>query len=215
MLTFPVTGSNFFSMLPISEIKFSPMPRAAMNITGGGEVMTADLAPMLWEGTVTLGKMIGTERDLPDLVLDVLGRAGRTFWAYDTRRPYPLLDPTGAILGASTPTIYSLPSTREIRIDGLPAGYVLSRGDYLAFTYSGRRALHRVVDAVVTAGTGGITPTFEVAPEIRPGATVGTSVDLTRASCKAILIPGKTDKGITKSTITEGMTFAFIQTLKG
>ena len=214
-LNFPLTIPQFMAFLPIGEIVFHPPPQGQIAQTAGGEVMDAELGPMLWRGQIRLGKMTRAEARHPDVLLDILGVPGRTFWAYDTRHPAPFLDPTGSILGAATPTIHTLNgNNRDMRLQGLPAGYTLQRGDYLAFDYAGRRALHRVAAESVSAAGTGITPLFEVSPMIRPGALVGAAVTLVNASCKAKLVHGQTDKGIARSTIHEGMTFQFIQTLK-
>lgn len=213
--TFPLTIAQFMAYLPIAEIVFHPPAQQQIIRTAGGEVFASELGPMLWQGRITLGRMVGAEARDPDVLLDLLAPAGRSFWAYDTRYPGPQMDPTGAILGSATPSIHTLVSNnREMRLQGLPSGYVLKRGDYLSFDYGGRRALHRVASTSVTTAGTGITPNFEVSPMIRPGAVVGAAVTLVKASCKARLIPGQTDKGAMKSTITDGMSFQFIQTLK-
>lgn len=212
--TFPLSIADFMAYLPIGEIRFDAPPQLEMAQTAGGEVFTHELGPMLWRGQITLGKMQAAEARHPEVLLDLLGPSGRSFWAYDTRYPAPQFDPSGTLLGASTPTIHSLTNAREMRITGLPVGYKLQRGDYFSFDYAGRRALHRVASVTVTANALGITPVFEVTPMIRPGALVGAAVTLIQASCKARLLPGQTDKGARRSTITEGMTFGFIQTLK-
>ena len=87
---------------------------------------------------------------------------------------------------------------------GLPAWYVLTRGDYLAFDYGSpsRRALHKVVSLTVQASAGGVTPVFEVTPLIRPGALVGAVVTLVRASCKARIMPGSVSKGASFRTLS-------------
>jgi hypothetical protein len=214
-LTFPLSVSQFMSILPIEEMTFHAPAQAQISQTAGGEVMSAELGPQLWRGQITLGTMPWEEARNPDVLLDILGVPGRTFWAYDTRHPAPYLDPSGSVLGAATPMIHTLDGNgRDMRLQGLPAGYTLQRGDYLAFDYAGRRALHRVAAESVSAAGTGITSLFEVSPSIRPGALVGAAVTLIKASCKAMLIPGQTDKGIARSTVHEGMTFQFIQTLK-
>lgn len=215
-LAFPLSIAAFWDLLPIEEISFDAPEQLEMSQTAGGEFLTADLAPMLWTGSVRLGDMGRIEVAVPEVLLDTLRPAGRSFYAYDKRRPGPLNDLSGAILGAATPTIHTLNvNNRDIRLQGLPAGYSLAAGDYLAFDYGSqpRRALHRVVSTVaITAGTG-ITPLFEVSPMIRPGALVGAAVTLMRASCKARLVPGSVNKGNTSKTVTSGMSFKFTQTL--
>lgn len=215
-LAFPLTSAQFIALLMVGEIGFDAPSQIEQNGTAGGEEMTAELGPMLWTGEVTLGTMLQAEAAVPEVLLDILRPSGRTFYAYDTRRPAPLADPTGAILGAATPTIASLNvNNRDISLTGLPVGYVLTRGDYLAFTYATtRRALHRVVAASIAANGSGVTAQFEVTPMIRPGATVGAAVLLIKADCKAVLDRASVNKGKTSQTVNRGMTFRFKQTLR-
>lgn len=213
--TFPLSIAQFMDLLPISEISFNAPAQQQIAQTAGGEIMSAELGPQLWRGQITLGRMTSDEARHPDVLLDLLAKGGRTFLAYDTRHPAPQLDPTGAILGAAAPTIHTLSAnSRDMRLTDLPAAYKLKRGDYLAFDYGGRRALHRVASTTVTADGAGTTPLFEVIPMIRPGALVGTGVTLVKAACRAKLIPGQIDHGRGKAWIAEGMSFQFIQTLK-
>ena len=148
-------------------------------------------------------------------MISLLRGAGRNFLAYDTRRPRPVSDPTGSILGASSPLLDTLNvNNRDLRISGLPAAYVLKQGDYLGFSYgSGRRALHRVVPTTVTASGAGLTPLFEVVPMIRPGAVVATAVTLIKPVIKATVDPGSVNRGVTGAWVTTGASFRFSQTL--
>ena len=215
---FPLTVAQFMQIMPISEIMFDTPERVEINQTEGGEILSADLGPMLWTGEVTLGRLSRAEAAAPDVLLDILRPSGRTFYAYDTRRGAPLADPLGTILGAATPTIASLnANNREITLQALPANYVLTRGDYVAFDYGSapvRRALHKVVNAAVQANGLGVTPLVELTPALRPGATIGTAITLIKAACKCRLVPGSIQKGKTRNTITDGMSFKFIQSLR-
>lgn len=215
--TFPLSVTEFIGILGIQQIKLDTPPQIEVSQTGGGEIISADLAPMLWLGEVRLGIMTVREAADPEAFLDILRPAGRSFYAYDTRRPAPLLDPTGSILGASVPTIHTLiAGSRDMRLAGLPVGYQLSRGDYLAFDYGTapvRRALHRVVSASAVMGAT-FTGVFEVTPMLRPGVVTGTAVTLIKPACKAVLIPGSVDKGSSFRTIHRDMMFRFQQTLR-
>ena len=216
--SFPLDLATFMDILPIEEISPATPEQVEINQTGGGEVMQADLALMLWQGDIKLGEMIAADAALMTARLDILRPAGRSFYFCDTRRPGPLTDLTGSGLGASAPSIYSLAANnREMRLQGLPVGYRLSIGDYLAFDYGStiiRRALHRIVSSPGVAGSGGLGPTFEVSPMIRPGAAVGASVTLIKAACKALIVPNSINVGVTSKTITTGMSFRFMQTLR-
>lgn len=206
--------ADFADLLPVSEISFDPRPNVESHLTGGGVQISAERAPMLWRGNLALDKMTRDVAVPIENRMLHLARPGMQFMIYDTRRPAPLADPDGAFLGTATPVIASLPSSRELTLSGLPPRYVLSEGDYLAFDYGGRRALHRIVDASVVASTGGVTPAFEVIPPIRPGAAVSAVVTLIKASCKAVMVPKDMDFGRARATITEGARFAFVQDLR-
>lgn len=215
--SFPLSVADFMRALPIAEINFDTPEQVEVNQTAGGEIITGDLGPMLWQGDVRLGTMTHAEASHADVMLDLLRPAGRMFYAYDTRRPAPLADPAGLILGATVPTIDSLISgNREMTLAGLPAWYVLSRGDYLAFDYGSpsRRALHKVASEQVQASSAGLTPAFEVTPLLRPGATVGAAVTLIRPACLARIVPNTISKGQSIRTITRDAAFRFIQSLR-
>ena len=73
----------------MEKITFDAPGQFETNETGSGAVITADLAPMLWQGEIRLGDMLQHEAALPETRLDVLQVTGRTFHAYDRRRPGP------------------------------------------------------------------------------------------------------------------------------
>lgn len=151
--SYPMSLVDFWDSLPMEKITFDAPGQFETNETGGGAVITADLAPMLWQGEIRLGDMLQHEAALPETRLDVLQVTGRTFHAYDRRRPGPLNDLTGAILGASTPTIHTLVGNNlEMRLQDLPVGYNLSIGDYLAFNYGAFPA--RIAPAGQQSGPG-------------------------------------------------------------
>ncbi len=216
-LTFPLTREAFFDLLGVQRITFDCPEQVQIARTGGGEVLAADLGPRLWSGEVALGRLSRAEAAPVLALLSVLRGAGASFLAYDVTRSTPLADPDGGLLGAATPAIYELlAGAREIKLAGLPEGYVISSGDYLGFAYGTgpvRQALHRVVTGGV-ADAGGITGTIEVTPPLRPGASTGAAVDLIKPAIKAVLEPGSIDAGAVSRFLTEGITFRFIQTLR-
>jgi hypothetical protein len=216
--SFPLSLAEFWDILPIERISFDAPAQLEINETAGGDAMTADLAPRLWMGEIRFGDMLQHEAALPETRLDLAQSSGATFYAYDRRRPGPLTDPNGTILGASVPTIHTLVANNiELRLQGLPVGYKLSLGDYLAFNYGTapvRRALHRIISDPSAVPAGGVSPVFQVMPPIRPGAVTGAVVTLVKASCKAIIIPKSVAKGDTRQTVTRNMQFRFKQTLR-
>lgn len=216
-MTFPLDRTAFFDLLPIQAMTFDCPEQLQQSRTGDGAILTADLGTRLWQGEVQLGPMTRTEAARVRSLLDVLRGAGRSFFVYDAATPAPLQDPDLAFLGTAAPTLHTVGGDgRSLRVTGLPAGYVLSAGDLLSFSYLSapmRYALHRVVTETVADGTG-LTPLFEVTPNVRPGASAGAAVTLDRPWCKALLVPGSVNTGMTRHTLTEGARFSFIQTLR-
>lgn len=215
--SFPLSVAQFMGILPVSLMTFD-LPEAVETAeTGGGEVLRAALGSRLWQGQITLGRMTEDEEGDVVAMLDVLRRASGSFMVYDKRRAWPRSDPNGAILGAATPVINEIAvSTREIALSGLPAGYELKRGDMLSFSYSSNPtlyALHRIA-APATADGAGLTPLFEVSPNIRAGAATSTAVSLVKPVCKAVIVPNSFEPGERRKTITSGMKFRWMQTLR-
>lgn len=218
-LTYPLPIATFADSLLVAEASCELPEQLAQSRTAGGEQLTADLAERLWTGRIAIAPQQKHEVGQQEVLVSLLGQAGRTFLMYDRRRPNPLLDPTGSILGAASVTILALGADpRELSLTGLPAGYTLSRGDYLSFAYTSlavsRQALHRVVDATVVANGSGQTALFEVEPFIRPGAVAGAAVTLRKAFCRAVKVAGSGTPNTGKSSLSQGLGFDWVQTLR-
>lgn len=214
-LAFPLSKSAFFALLPISKLVFHLPDTRSHTRTRGGDIITSDNGARLWQGEVTLDRITRAELAAVRPLISLLSGTG-SFMVYDVTRPFPQYDPDGSQLAGAAPVIAALPSAREISIGGLPVGYRLSRDDLLAFSYATnpvRHALHEVVTGG-TANAAGIIPNMEVVPPIRPGAAIGAAVTLIRPACKAIIIPETLQPGTTRATLTDGVTFKFIQTLR-
>ena len=129
--------------------------------------------------------------------------------------PGPIADRDHSLLGAAVPKIATLDSNnREMTVKGLPAGYVISQGDLLGFTYGTspiRYAFHRVVTGGIANGLG-ITPDIEVIPFIRPGAQVNAVLTLGDPVLKAKLT--NAEYGNSRSIISEGGSMSWTQTLR-
>jgi len=216
-LTFPLPLVDFFAGLKISTMPFDLGESLLSSQTGGGEIITVDNGPRLWSGSVSVPPNYHVPMRQVEALAHTLRQGGRSFFVTDTTAGYPAADPDGTTLGASTPAIASLDAdNKRLTIDGLPAGYVLTRGDMLSFTYGSptRHALHQIVTSSVTADGAGLTPLFEVTPFIRPGAAVDAAVTLVQPYCKAVLVPGSYQAGVRNPGMTSGFSFSFQQTLR-
>lgn len=216
-LTYPLNVNQFFDDLNIRSGKFTLSESNQNNINGGGHILTASLGSRLWMGEATLVPAKHQELLVFEARIELLLEPGASFIAYDKRVTYPKSDPTGSILGASTPTLSVVNANNvDVTIAGLPAGYVLTQGDMFDFTYLSsptRRALHRIV-AGATA-TGGGLATVQVVPAIRAGFTIGAAVGFVKPNMKAKIIPGSygySEGGVGR--LSSGASFQFMQTLK-
>jgi len=144
----------------------------------GGRSIGKLMGPTLWRCALTSVRMPIDDAMVLETRLRQIEEQDGTFLAYDPRRPRPASYPSGSLDGV---TIYAIGSNmRSLRLQGVPAGFVLSEKDYLSFTYGDQRAVHQVAETV-TASPAGITPVFEVVPHIRDGAAVGNGVRLINA----------------------------------
>ena len=210
-----MTDTTFFPSLLIASNRLTlnePLETARF---ADGSVVSASLGAALWQGETTVILERHTNVSAYEARLAKLQRAGETFFAYDPRFNGPQADPGGVVLGASTPTIHTLDAdNKRLRVTGLPAGYVLSAGDYIGWEYGSnptRYALHRLVANSLASGTG-LTPLFEVAPFIRPGVTTGTAVTLIRPVFKARLL--EVEYGVAVPVNTGGASIKYTQVLR-
>lgn len=187
-----MANTDLMAALVVASVKFALGYGQETSGQAGGTIRVADLRSPLWTmeaecSMLTLDQLLDIET-----MIDQMGGAKGSFYAWDPRRPFPKLDLDGSGLGASAVKINSLGAdNRSLSLKGLPAGYGLSRGDTLAFDFgSGRRALHRVSAVSAVANGAGVTSVFEVVPNIRPGAALNADVALKRPAAEMRLVPG-------------------------
>ncbi len=186
-----MANTDLFDLIGWREpVSFNIDPGQETSGLGSGQINRASLRPALWRAAFIskpqrFAQLAQAQAIIEDTI-DILG----TIYAWCPTRKYPATDLDGVILGASSVTIHTLDGdNRRLRIQGLPASYVLTRGDLLAFDFGSptRRALHRVVTATVTADGAGLTPLFAVTPFIQPGAAVSDVVTLAKPAMEAII----------------------------
>ncbi|WP_375569908.1 hypothetical protein ABWH93_17565 [Seohaeicola saemankumensis] len=215
-LTYPLSYAQFLGALRVEEVTFRLSHPQEHTRLGDGTVISASLGASLWTGTIRLAQANHPRHAHMEALIALMDQPGATFLCTDPRQIGPANDQSGSILGSRTVTIHSVASNmRELRLTGLPSGYVLSAGDMLGFQYGSnpvRYALHRIVVGS-TASSGGLTPLMEVVPTLRPGAVAGLTVSLIRPACKARLLPEPT-YGAGRQALSRGASFNFIQTLR-
>lgn len=192
--SFPLSYAQFMKLVPVEEGAFSLERNDEMSGLGNNQPLHFEVASPLWRFDGTTIPIPNDDAEALAAKFEMLTAPGRDFYIANPRKLGPKNDKSGTILGASTPTIHTLnANNRELRIQGVPPGYVLSDGDMIAWDYGPtgqkRRAMHRLASSVTAASTG-ITPLFELSTFIRAGAAVNDPVYLAPALMRAKLIPG-------------------------
>ena len=145
-LTYPLSYTQFLGALRVAEVTFRLSHPQEHTRLGDGTVISASLGASLWTGSILLAQANHPRHAQMEALLALMDQPGATFLCHDPRQIGPARDPTGAILGSRTVTIHSVArNLRELRIAGLPNGYVLSSGYMVGFQYGSspvRRALH-------------------------------------------------------------------------
>lgn len=213
--TLPMPLAEFWSPLRVASLTLGLPAAAEISRTAGGEIIVAELGARLWTARVTLAPIGIEDAAALQVKLRLLLRAGATVFVSPRVGDYPARDPNG-VIAESNVTIADLPAGNQtLSLAGLPAGYALSAGDYLAFSYSdpSLQAFHQLVSEA-RADVSGIVAEVEIVPQLRPGATIGTSVTLAKPAFRALLVPGSLNEGSLQRTRLSGISFDLIQTLK-
>lgn len=210
-LTYPLSLAAFQDLLPIASVRFELMRQDEHSGLASGEVLAAELAPPLWMAQVSLEPMPIADAARIAALVEALDGSIQSFYLTRASHEYPFADPTGSILGVSTPEILSVASGGgAMALAGLPADYVLTPGDLLSFAHGTspvRQAFHRVVEAA-TADGAGETAQFTVRPHLPAAAVAEIAVTLIRPAAKMALVPGSFDPGVTAGVMVRGMAFS-------
>ncbi len=178
--------------------RFEPVFRQTRSTTGGGQPQVAEVAPSLWSMKYTTRPLEEAEAEVMRAWLQSLRGGQKLFKAYDPIRQWPLVYPTGftALTRAAgsafdgTATLAAISATLDtITLSTLPSAFRVSVGDMVSISYaSGRRTLHRAMEA--TTASGGVAA-FQVEPILFPGSPVGTAgaVRLAAPWCPAVIDP--------------------------
>ncbi|ARE40917.1 hypothetical protein RGUI_2776 [Rhodovulum sp. P5] len=219
-LSVPVPLADFWDRVPLAQGSTFELDEAMeIDRTAGGIVLPAAIGARLWSGEVRFDVSFRAERARPAAILTALRRPGMPFFAYDRRRPYPLADPDGSALGAATPVLAGIDSADRSRValSGLPAGYVLSAGDLVGWSYGSapvRYTLHELAEDATADGAGG-TGDVSIAPFWPTGTASGLAVTLIRPAIVAVYDPGTFQPGQGRAGGMEtGRGFRFRQTLE-
>lgn len=210
-LSYPVSLANFSNRLRVRRLSLHAPTPVKQSQTAGGEIIRARQGATLWEGQCGLSFDHHAPAREIRVMLDLLMDAGASFLL----SPAGYAGPASGSVGAGPFTLTSVAANnRDVTLGGLAASSVLTRGDYLSFTYGSnpvRYAFHQVVSLSAVASGGGAV-TVEVFPPVQPGWSAGAVVLLKAPRLKAIVVDREAGESV--RVFHDGMSFTFRQVLR-
>lgn len=184
--------ADFADLIRVSDIKLTPMWMQERALTGGGETLYADRAPMLWRAEITTPPMENGEAE--GLLALVNSRSGalETVLLYNSRFPAPSSDPDGSTWAVAAPTavVGTITNRLNAAFAGLPANYVIPRGSYVGILFdTSRYYLGQFAEARTADGSGDVA-TVRLAPALPDSVQAGDAVTLVKPPFKARIVPG-------------------------
>jgi hypothetical protein len=174
--------------------QFELQNRQEMSGQASGAILVKDLGPALWTLTAQSRQMRSSELRYWKARLASLDNGIGWFYGYDLAGKWPRLYPggswpTGGSFTGETAAIADLDDESAVLVglDGFPAGFTLSTGDY--FSVPTRKALHQAMEDVTADGSG-VMAAFEVRPPLSPSIALDDAVSVKRAACVMMLVPG-------------------------
>ena len=162
--------------------------RQASGVTRGKSFGSA-----LWMTALTTQPLSDEEAVDFEAMLHSLDGVVNGFFAGDLRRPFPIVHSDG-VFDDSAAVVHTVGvDNKSLRIEGLPVGFVISRGDYFSVTPSGGSpALYQAMETVTVDGAG-ISPIFECRPHLHVGTAEGYVVSFKEPVTVFLLEPGSID----------------------
>jgi len=174
------------------ECTFDPVQPRSINRMEGRRTESQSFGTPYWKATYQAVYQEHLGFGLMDAFMMQAGDDGETFLGYDVFRPRPIAMDTGSPLsgtkaagGAFNGDAYlqAITGTTQLNVGGLPAGFILSPGDYVELRMSVlKRSLHRVI-AAATASSGGFVTLNVRHPVDRDHFTSSATVHFEKPSC--------------------------------
>lgn len=181
--------------LLVTGLSFYPDPMIEVTPLRSGKKISSDIGPTLWRGKWQSPLLTEDQYSEVSAWYTTLLSA-EAFYGWDKLREYPRAyrDGWGSLTVGGNPfdgtgKLQSVAAGLvEVTINTLPASFVFSAGDYMAWDYgTDARALHKVVASATANGSGVVT--VEVRPAVRVGWAVNAVVSLYRPAAKMIIVP--------------------------
>lgn len=157
------------------SVEFDIRRNEEMSGAGSGNFWSAELAPPLWEASISLSDVDRAAAGRVDALARRLGTNGTVL----------ITDPTAPVIDVPGPvTISGIAGDRgSLSLAGLPDGQAIFVGNRLSVSYgTGLVYYAEFCSDVVVAG--GAAASVDVFPYVPFGVEVGDVVDLARPACK-------------------------------
>jgi hypothetical protein len=185
-ITYPI---DLLTGFPGWTTGFSLAWRQEQSTQASGRVIVKDMGAPLWTLRAATKVLSPNNLDIWRARLTSLENGLQTFLGYPMSRCYPQAYPRGswptgaAFSGACT--LASIDTSRKVvTLSGLPNGFALAAGDYLAVGND----LHQVMEAATSSGAA--TTPFEVRPHIWPDVTAPAAASVKQPACLMAVVPG-------------------------
>lgn len=189
----------FLPALPFADCEFDPVQPWDTNRMEGRRTESVGSMTPYWKAKYRFDFLRREQLGKVDAFVMQAGGDGETFLAYDVSRPRPIAHDNGKPLtgvragGGSfdgTASLQEIVDSRTIVVDGLPAGFKLSAGDYVEIRQAILvRSLHRIM-ADATADSEGVV-TLSIKYALDTGIfTTDATIDFERPSCLMQIDPG-------------------------
>jgi hypothetical protein len=169
--------------------------RQEQSTQASGRILVKDMGSPLWTMRAASKQLSPNTLDQWRAKLTALENGLQTFWGYPMSRCFPQLYPngswpTGGAFSGTTANLSAINANRKaVTLSALPAGFVLSVGDYISIARSGGADLHQVMETATASGAG-VTNEFEIRPHLWPDVTITRAVSVKQPACLMTIVPG-------------------------
>lgn len=179
-ITYPL---DFLDDLPGWSTTFELMYRQDFSRHASGRTRVKDFGTPIWTATYVTKNLRPNQMDEWRARLNSLEGGLKTFLAFPKSRCWPILHPNGTGI-TGTGKINALNVNNKALSLKDVMGLSLSVGDFISVN----RILYQVMEKAVANGSG-ITPEFEVRPQLSSSSEVDDTVNIYQPSCIMTLVP--------------------------
>lgn len=184
-VTYPV---GIFNQYLIRTLQFQLIYRQTYSRNGDNKITAIDRGYPVWAGSFeSVPLSIDDCIDLESLLNSLQGMT-QMFLARDTRREYPRAYSDGVFTDAASVLAVGGDGI-TLSLTGLPANFVISRGDYFRMLISGRQFLLQAAEAITADGSG-VTGLFQTTPNPPASLLAGQGVTFKLPQIRMRLEPG-------------------------